>query len=824
MNMTPQIPNPDKAELAAAFLERVLPPEGTGLYCAFLLEGKKNIFVSTQDALQRTILEQDRQGRTAYFALACFRGNARTATGAISLRALFLDIDVGAQKAVEGKGYATTAEAMQALKDFCLSNELPVPYVVLSGEGGLHVYWPLKDALPVEKWLQYAKGLKNRCSASGLRADHVVTADAARVLRLPGTFNRKNPVTPAEVNFDHGFLKIQPYELGQFDHILTTGDGAQTEGNLASPPQHLLDRRRGRGLTEAFAVGGAPWPEARCEPIAEKCAQLRRFRDTRGQISEPEWKACLGVVAWCTDGAEFGHQWSKGDARYDPVETQRKMDDTVRNTSGATTCAHFDSLNPQGCAGCSFRGRINSPIRLGEAEAVPGVATWKKVKEPAIAELNERHFVVTIGGRTLVGELALDAMGRRGALHLASVYDFKTRYGNRFVPAMDGSHDGRARALGPYWLAHRERRQYDGVDLVPGEPQDLPNGYLNLWSGWGVTPLQGDWTSMQKHILEILAAGDAEGAKYILNWAAWVVQNPAKRAEAVLAFRGGKGCGKGTFLSALSGCFGLHSIEVRNSHHLLGNFNGHLRNCLFLFADEGFWAGDKKGEAVWKGLVTEGTMMLEQKGVDAVEWPNKLSIALAGNAEWIVPASAGERRYAVFECSDRFVRGQCEDGESVTYFSKLKFEMENGGLEAMLHGLLSRDLGNWHPRQIYETAALQNQKAESLGAYDASWVEWLEEGTLPRGEHELAPIPKDFASTRVLVKDAAERAPRQRGYINDVSMGRFLKKQGCEPVRGKAESSAQRGWRFPLLSTARAAWQKRFGEWQWRHLNQTDWE
>jgi len=29
---------------------------------------------------------------------------------------------------------------------------------------------------------------------------------------------------------------------------------------------------------------------------------------------------------------------------------------------------------------------------------------------------------------------------------------------------------------------------------------------------------------------------------------------------------------------------------------LVGNFNAHLIDCVLLFADEAFWAGDKQGE------------------------------------------------------------------------------------------------------------------------------------------------------------------------------------------------------------------------------------
>src|SRR5262249_12842495 len=80
---------------------------------------------------------------------------------------------------------------------------------------------------------------------------------------------------------------------------------------------------------------------------------------------------------------------------------------------------------------------------------------------------------------------------------------------------------------------------------------------LNSWRGFGVEPRQGDWSLMQAHIRDVLADGDQEAEGYILNWAAWAVQNPGKRAEAALVFRGDEGTGKGVFLHALREIFGV---------------------------------------------------------------------------------------------------------------------------------------------------------------------------------------------------------------------------------------------------------------------------
>ena len=93
--------------------------------------------------------------------------------------------------------------------------------------------------------------------------------------------------------------------------------------------------------------------------------------------------------------------------------------------------------------------------------------------------------------------------------------------------------------------------------------------------------------------------------------------------------RGLKGTGKGMVGQMLMRIFRNHSLHITNSKHLVGNFNAHLVDALFLFLDEAFWAGDKQGEGTLKALITERTIMIEPKGVDSFQMPNRLKILMA---------------------------------------------------------------------------------------------------------------------------------------------------------------------------------------------------
>lgn len=118
------------------------------------------------------------------------------------------------------------------------------------------------------------------------------------------------------------------------------------------------------------------------------------------------------------------------------------------------------------------------------------------------------------------------------------------------------------------------------------------------------------------------------------------IQNPGRRPGVALVIRGKQGVGKGIFVNEFKRLFGPHGIQVTQASHLVGNFNAHLRDKLLVFADEAFWAGDKRSEGRLKALVTEETNPIEMKGVDTYDAANFVRLIMASNNNWVVPASA----------------------------------------------------------------------------------------------------------------------------------------------------------------------------------------
>ncbi len=262
---------------------------------------------------------------------------------------------------------------------------------------------------------------------------------------------------------------------------------------------------------------------------------------------------------------------------------------------------------------------------------------------------------------------------------------------------------------------------YDGFVFDPCAGPVVKN-HLNYWEGWGVEPIAGDWSLIRNHIHTVIAP---EHGDYVIKWVAWLLQNPEKRAEVAIVLRGAKGTGKGQFVEIILDITGQHGRHLSSEDHTTGRFNGHFLNCIFAFADEAFWAGDKKLEGPLKRMITERTLMVEKKYHDATEVKNMLKLIIATNEDWAVPATADERRFAVFDVADIHQQEQA-------YFDALMAEKQNGGIAAMMHELMKMDLGDFHPRQdVPKTAALNEQAQFSEDPVQMVLRRCLEIGTLP---------------------------------------------------------------------------------------------
>jgi hypothetical protein len=347
-----------------------------------------------------------------------------------------------------------------------------------------------------------------------------------------------------------------------------------------------------------------------------------------------------------------------------------------------------------------------------------------------ITEINAEFMVVTEGGRVVIYKPERDPMLKRDHFVRLDFADFKKWFMNRQVCV--GTNTKKQLIMIPIakvWLEHPDRRQYARVIFDPSGRHAGKND-LNLWRGFAVNPKQGSWAKMQEHIREIICDGNEDHFNWLMGWLARLVQFPGEQGHVAVVLKGMEGSGKGILARGLMRILGQHALTASNPKHLTGQFNGHLRDCIFLFADEAFFAGDRAHVGVLKAFITEDCIMIEPKFKAAGLAPNLLHIMMASNEEWVIPAGLEARRFFVLLVPPGKVGDRA-------YFDAIQSELDDGGYEAMLYDLSTYDLTGFNHRNPPATEGLQEQKKLSLGTSEAWWMDVLHRGYVFESEHGL---------------------------------------------------------------------------------------
>lgn len=322
----------------------------------------RQAIVPTREEADAAIEAYLQGGRDVYFGVAKYaQATNRTQENVQSLKAFWLDIDCGPTK-----DYDDQELGLKALRDFCKTVGLPRPTLVDSGHGW-HVYWVLNQEVSRAQWEPVASRLREVCRTQGLRVDEKVF-EAARVLRIPGTFNLKRggrvPVTVAHVG-----------DALDFDAFCTLLGVAPP-----APVQSIFDPNYKASPQQQAKLDGVGYSFKRIMKrslTGDGCAQLNHAFINRETVDYNEWFYALSVAALCEDAPTAVHLLSEGHPGYDPEEVDRK----VATIKKATSCARYKATSPEHCEGCKHIGKILGPRDLGK---IPKKATSNiKVEEIA---------------------------------------------------------------------------------------------------------------------------------------------------------------------------------------------------------------------------------------------------------------------------------------------------------------------------------------------------------------------------------------------------------------------------------------------------------
>jgi hypothetical protein len=253
------------------------------------------------------------------------------------------------------------------------------------------------------------------------------------------------------------------------------------------------------------------------------------------------------------------------------------------------------------------------------------------------------------------------------------VYDewIDTKYGGNFV----------VKGFIGKWLNENPcQRRYDDLTCNPycglNDPYQSSN-LFNIWSpfdGEFVKPHPFIWKQdglniMLKHI-SILCNHQKEVSDYLIKWIGQMIQYPKVKTICPTLISN-EGAGKGTLLLLMRKMLGDTKVmeTTTPSRDVWGQFNNSMANSFLVVLNELSKKDTLDAEGIIKGLITDGKMTINTKGVSSYDINSYHRFVITTNKEEPIVSKKGDRRNLIIRSSDE----KCGDKE---YFKQI-YELFN---------------------------------------------------------------------------------------------------------------------------------------------------
>jgi hypothetical protein len=631
------------------FFERVLPDGGSYSLLA-LSKGSPPLELNgipTFDALVHRATQASTSPLDVYYAVGSYKPSGRRGEEALAKRALFLDLDA--------KDFGSKAGTLTALNTFVRSVGLPAPAIVVDSGGGYHVYWPFAEPLEVAAWRALALALKAACKSTGFDADPTATADAARVLRIPGTLNHKYiPPRPVQVLQDTGavfepadlFRALQPQQVALADTALPV-------------PKSALDT----SINDDLAGGTSYDPLTSTE--VESMLKAIVIPST-GNERRNTWTLVLAALKDWDQGEEgfkLADAWSSSQAAYRGTADVRKTwDSFVRSDGPKVTIGTIVKMAKD--AGWS------GPVAEDDHDVVD-VSSQGFIAEAVRADVRAQESLARGRNRLTIEEarstLTSDfiyvenqgtyySIGRRNCLGKEVIDDLNAW-------RMPRSSNGASLSAVTILKNSPNTRQVDSLGFAPGQSfvfSENNRRYVNRYVDPPpeVVPAKAE-AELFRDLCDYLfpRPGDQAFKRYWLQYMGHVVQKPqTKIATALLFISEKEGIGKTLALYDIPRLLvGVDNATKVTNDDLEGRFTGYLGNAHLLHLEEihvnGHWSSSKIANKL-KAVITDATVRVEQKGLDVYNIPNRLVVTATSNYnDAMFISSRQERRWGIYELS-----------------------------------------------------------------------------------------------------------------------------------------------------------------------------
>ncbi len=259
------------------------------------------------------------------------------------------------------------------------------------------------------------------------------------------------------------------------------------------------------------------------------------------------------------------------------------------------------------------------------------------------------------------------------------------------------------------WMGDDLRRVVMPEQVVFEPGAELPEGWLNLFSGLPVKPVPGDCSVMLELLNHLCSAstgpdgvGPEDVADWVLQWCAYPLQNLGAKMDTALIFHGPQGTGKNLFFDVLRDLYGEYGVMVGQTE-IEDKYNAWISRRMFIIGDEVVSRQEMyhaKNRLKW--IVTQKTKIpIRAMQMDTRWESNHANLVFLSNESTPLAIEDGDRRYLVVFTPSK------EEGDLYARVGKFLAE---GGAAKWLHHLLTIPLDGFNER----TKPLMTEAKEAL--------------------------------------------------------------------------------------------------------------
>lgn len=718
------------------FLKRILPADGDYAVVAIHpvpdpVTKKKKIFeVTARDlaGVTNAVRRLSTKPLDIYVAIGSYNKGSRKDPK--SKQSMYLDLD--------GKDFeGGKAAGMRELVRFCKATALPAPAIVVDSGGGFHCYWPFNQEIAVGPWRALATALKTKCAELGFKADPTVTADAARILRVPTTMNYKyNPPLPCRVMQDNGAI-FDPAALMQ---VLMKSASGLLDGVFAT--------KKVAPIVNNELSGGLDYEK----PDADTVRSMMPFCNLPASQGRLMWLEILqGLNDWDPgeEGFTIAHDWSATQPSYKSEGDVRKIWLSIKGTAGRVgrTIGTVIRYARQGGWKPAQEPEPEQPAAavmlddLGEAGALDDTSYSSRVSS-AISKLREKAVeAATAAGRTRAPPKDMEKIladqfiyvKNQDTYYNATERALWSKESIRDIHTPDMARSRAGVPMDPTDVLRRSAKKMvvDSMGFHPGEGaiysergKDYVNRHTEPPPELVPTPAEA---RIFKNFIDYTfpRPEDQTFKHYYLQFLAHAVQRPGVKIATALLFVSEKyGIGKTTAAFEIPALVvGVANARQVPNDILERPFTGYLGEAHLVNLQEVHVNGHWNASAIanrLKGIVTDSQVNVHKKGQDDYDIPNRVIVTATSNFHDAMYITSNlDRRWGVYEMQPQ--RGYTQ-AEHDRYFELLNKFLKSPRASGVLRYIFRRvNLAGFNP-QSPPPATLAKDRMAQLSLSDEEQI------------------------------------------------------------------------------------------------------